>query len=70
MYAVLLQYWAVRIPVAAILAFVLSYGALGPFWAVTISNVIAGAGLVLLFLYSTTDGMLTNTATATTSSVD
>ncbi|MFH5801866.1 MATE family efflux transporter [Haladaptatus sp. CMAA 1911] len=70
MYAVLLQYWAVRVPIAAISAFVLSYGALGAFWAVTISNVIAGAGLVLLFRHSTADGMLTRAATATSSSAD
>ncbi len=62
MYAVLLQYWAVRVPVAAIMAFVLSYGALGPFWAVTISNVVAGIGLTTWFTYSSANGMLTRAA--------
>ncbi len=57
MYATMLQYWAVRVPVAAVGAFVLGWGALGPFWAVTISNVVAAVGLVGYFHYSTGDGL-------------
>lgn len=58
MYSTLLQYWAVRVPVAAVGAFVLGYGALGPFWAVTISNVVAALGLTAYFVRSTDRGML------------
>jgi Na+-driven multidrug efflux pump len=57
MYATMLQYWAVRVPVAAVGAFVLGWGALGPFWAVTISNVAAAVGLVGEFRYSTGEGL-------------
>ncbi|WP_284012864.1 MATE family efflux transporter [Halobaculum litoreum] len=57
MYSTMLQYWAVRVPVAAVGAFVLGWGALGPFWAVTVSNVVAAAGLVGYFRYSTADGL-------------
>lgn len=58
MYSTLLQYWAIRVPVAAVGAFVLGYGALGPFWAVTISNVVAAVGLTGYFVRSTERGML------------
>ncbi len=58
MYSTLLQYWAVRIPVAVVGAFVLGLGALGPFWAVTISNVVAAVGLTAYFVRSTARGML------------
>ncbi|WP_348606867.1 MATE family efflux transporter [Halobaculum rarum] len=57
MYATMLQYWGVRVPIAAIGAFVLGWGALGPFWAVTISNVVAAVGLVGYFRYSTGEGL-------------
>ncbi|WP_277554708.1 MATE family efflux transporter [Halobaculum limi] len=57
MYSTMLQYWAVRVPVAAVGAFVLGWGALGPFWAVTISNVVAAVGLVGYFHYSTGEGL-------------
>ncbi|WP_135827193.1 MATE family efflux transporter [Halorussus ruber] len=70
MYAVLLQYWAIRVPVAAIMAFVLGYGAFGPFWAVTISNIVAGVGLTVAFYYSTTTGMLTRAADTASNPAD
>ncbi|MFC6795026.1 MATE family efflux transporter [Halobaculum halobium] len=57
MYATMLQYWAVRVPVAAVGAFVLGWGALGPFWAVTVSNVVAAVGLAGYFRYSTAGGL-------------
>lgn len=69
-YAILCQYWVVRIPVAVVLGFVLSYGVFGPFWAVTISNIVAGTGLVRLFWHSTTDGMRTRDARAASKSAD
>lgn len=57
MYSTMLQYWAVRVPVAAVGAFVLGWGALGPFWAVTASNVVAAVGLCAYFRYSTGEGL-------------
>lgn len=62
MYSTMLQYWTVRLPIAAIGAFVLGYGALGPFWAVTISNVVAAVGLTGYFWRSTDRGMLERAA--------
>lgn len=62
MYSTMLQYWTVRLPIAAIGAFVLGYGALGPFWAVTISNVVAAVGLTGYFWRSTDRGMLEQAA--------
>ncbi|QLG60935.1 MATE family efflux transporter [Halorarum salinum] len=64
MYSTMLQYWTVRVPVAAILAFGFGYGALGPFWAVTVSNVVAAVGLCAYFRYSTDNGMLRRAANA------
>ena len=66
MYSTLLQYWGVRIPVAAVGAYVLGYGALGPFWAVTISNVVAAVGLCVYFRYSAAEGMFDRAANAAT----
>ncbi|UIO99813.1 MATE family efflux transporter [Halobaculum sp. CBA1158] len=57
MYSTMLQYWAVRVPVAAVGAYVLGWGALGPFWAITASNVVAAVGLVGYFRYSTGRGL-------------
>ena len=65
MYATSLQYWLVRIPVAAVLAFPLGLGAIGAFWAVTISNVVAAVGMTAYFRYSTASGMLERAADAT-----
>jgi Na+-driven multidrug efflux pump len=58
MLSTLLQYWGVRVPVAALGAFVLGYGALGPFWAVTLSNITAAVGLVLYFRHRVGAGLL------------
>ncbi|QDX40087.1 MATE family efflux transporter [Salarchaeum sp. JOR-1] len=66
MYATMLQYWAVRVPVATvgsgILGVGLGYGVHAVFWAVTLSNVAAAVGLCVYFWYSTTDGMLRRAA--------
>lgn len=73
MYATGLQYWAVRIPVAAVLAFPvgMGLGAVGAFWAVTVSNVVAAIGLIAYFQYSTAGGMLERAAeTSGASSAD
>lgn len=58
MYSTLLQYWAVRVPIAAVGAFVLGFGALGAYWAVTLSNIVAAVGLTAFFVHSTRRGML------------
>ncbi|WP_313693066.1 MATE family efflux transporter [Halorarum halobium] len=68
MYSTMLQYWAVRVPVAAVLAFALSFGALGAFWAVTLSNAVAAVGLCAYFRYTTDGGMLDRAAAAATGS--
>jgi putative MATE family efflux protein len=70
MYATMLQYWTVRVPIAAIGAYVLSMGALGPFWAVTISNVVAALGLTGYFWHSTDSGMLERAAESAGASAD
>lgn len=73
LYSTALQYWTVRVPVAALLAFPigLGLGAVGAFWAVTISNVVAAVGLVGYFRYSTAGGMLERAAdTSGASSAD
>ncbi|MFC6726499.1 MATE family efflux transporter, partial [Halobium palmae] len=62
MVATMLQYWAVRIPLAAGLAFAVDLGAVGVFWAVTLSNVVAALGLCAYFVYSTRTGMLERAA--------
>ncbi|WP_265109210.1 MATE family efflux transporter [Halosolutus halophilus] len=55
--ATLLQYWLVRIPVAAGAAFLLSMGVTGVFWGVTVSNVVAAIGLGGYYWFETTAGM-------------
>ncbi|WP_254864661.1 MATE family efflux transporter [Halovivax gelatinilyticus] len=57
MVASLAQYWAVRLPVAAVLAYPLGWDVQGVFWAVTISNVVTAIGLGLYYYYETNDGM-------------
>ncbi|MFB6069515.1 MAG: MATE family efflux transporter [Halanaeroarchaeum sp.] len=57
MYATLVQYWGVRVPVALLGAFVLGVGAWGAYWGVTISNVVAALGLGGYFSYAVRDGL-------------
>ncbi|MEZ3142503.1 MATE family efflux transporter [Halobaculum sp. MBLA0143] len=70
MYATMLQYWAVRVPLAAAGAFLLGMGVSGPFWAITVSNVVAALGLVGYFWRSTDDGMLRRAAENASASAD
>ena len=70
MYATMLQYWTVRVPLAAAGAFLLGMGALGPFWAITVSNVVAAVGLAGYFWHSTGDGMLERAAEQAGASAD
>ncbi|WP_232686985.1 MATE family efflux transporter [Halobacterium zhouii] len=62
MYATLVQYWGVRLPIAALGVFVLDYGVLAAFWGVTLSNIAAAVGLAIYFYHSTDDGMLERAA--------
>jgi putative MATE family efflux protein len=62
MYATLLQYWTVRLPIAAVGAFVLTAGMAAVFWAVTLSNVAAALGLGIYYYYSTSNGMMLQAA--------
>jgi len=62
MYATILQYWAVRVPIAALGAFVLMAGVSAVFWAVTLSNVAAAVGLAVYYYHSTSNGMLRRAA--------
>lgn len=65
MIASLLQYWAVRLPIAAGGALLLGFGVSAVFWAVTISNIVAAVGLGLYYRYETADGMLERATEAT-----
>lgn len=62
MVSTLLQYWAVRVPIAVIGALVFNMGALAVFWAVTLSNIAAALGLAIYYYYSTSRGMLRGAA--------
>jgi len=62
MYSTLAQYWAVRLPVAAVGAYVLDLGVAAVFWGVTLSNVAAALWLTGYFYRSTDDGMLVRAA--------
>ncbi|MFC3477997.1 MATE family efflux transporter [Halobacterium litoreum] len=62
MYATLVQYWGIRLPIAAFGVFVFNYTVLAAFWAVTLSNVAAAVGLAVYFWHSTDDGMLRRAA--------
>jgi putative MATE family efflux protein len=62
--ATLCQFWVVRLPLAAGLAFGLGLGAVGVYWAVTLSNVVAAAGLAAYYRYETDGGMLDRAAAA------
>lgn len=64
MYSTLLQYWAVRLPIAVFGVFVFNYTVLAAFWAVTISNVVAAVGLGVFFYYSADRGLLDRAAAA------
>ena len=64
MVATLLQYWAVRLPVAAGGALLLGYGVHAAFWAVTLSNVAAAVALAWYYRRRTRGGMLHRAAEA------
>lgn len=62
MWSTMVQYWAVRLPIAAGGAFVLGWGVEAAFWGVTLSNVAAAVWLGVYYWYSTHDGMLERAA--------
>lgn len=62
--ASLLQYWGIRLPIAAVGGIVLSAGASAVFWAVTVSNLVVAVGLAAYYHYSTAEGMLDRAAKA------
>lgn len=62
MIANLLKYWGVRLPIAAAGAFILGIGVYGPFWAVTISNVVAAVGMGGYYYYTTKRGLFERAA--------
>jgi putative MATE family efflux protein len=62
MYATLVQYWGVRLPIATFGVFVFEYGILAAFWGVTLSNIAAAVGLGVFFWYSADNGMLQRAA--------
>ncbi len=57
-----LKYWAVRLPVAAVGAYVLDFGVAAAFWGVTISNVVGAIGLGAYYVYTRNNGMLERAA--------
>jgi len=67
MYATILQYWFVRVPFAAATAYLLGWGVVGVFWAVTVSNVVAALGLAAYYQHSTNGGLLERAAEAASS---
>ncbi|MCG1004554.1 MULTISPECIES: MATE family efflux transporter [Halobacterium] len=66
MVATTLQYWAVRLPIAAVGAYVvvLSVPVYAAFWAITISNAAAAIGVTAYFYYSTNRGLLRRVASS------
>lgn len=64
--ATLLQFWMVRLPIAATGAYLLGAGIRAVFWAVTLSNVITAVGIAAYYRYEVSGGMLTRAVDAAT----
>jgi len=58
MVVTLLQYWGVRVPVAAVGGLVLGFGVGAAFWAVTLSNLVAAVGAAWYYRSVSAAGML------------
>ncbi len=56
--ATLLQFWAVRLPIAAGAGVLLGVGVVAVFWAVTLSNIAAAVGLWAYYRHESANGML------------
>lgn len=70
MVAGLLKYWAIRLPIAAVGALWLGYGAHAVFWAVTFSNVVGAVGAGGYYYYTTNNGMLKRAAERAAATAD
>ncbi|SDR44220.1 MATE family efflux transporter [Natronobacterium texcoconense] len=68
--ATLLQYWIVRLPIAAVAAVGLGMGVVGVFWAVTLSNVVVAIGLGCYYWYETANGMNVRAAEVATADTE
>jgi putative MATE family efflux protein len=71
MWTTLLQYWTIRLPIAALGAyvFVLAVPVHAAFWAITLSNIVGALGVAGYFWYTTSgrggdEGLLERAATA------
>lgn len=62
MVATLLQYWAVRVPIAVVGGIFAGAGVIAVFWAVTVSNIAGAAGSGLYYRHAAADGMLVRAA--------
>lgn len=62
--ASLVQYWGFRLPFAVLAGGHLGYGSIAVFWAVASSNVLAGLGLGLYYVYRIDDGLMRDAAAA------
>ncbi|WP_255169567.1 MATE family efflux transporter [Natrononativus amylolyticus] len=68
--ASLLQYWGVRLPIAAGGVYLLGMDVSAVFWAVTLSNVAVAVGLGWYYWYETTNGMNVRAAGEATAASD
>lgn len=64
MVSTLVQYWAVRVPVAVVGVYVLTFDVTVVFWAVTLSNVAAAGWLLAYFAYTSRRGLFERAAEA------
>ena len=62
MVATMIQFWGVRLPIAAVGGLFLAAGVHAVFWSVTISNVVAAVGAGLYYVYATNRGMFDRAA--------
>jgi putative MATE family efflux protein len=68
--ASVVQYWAIRLPIALLGAFALGFGVNAVFWAVTLSNIAAALGLGWYYRYSARDGMFERATEVAASAAD
>ncbi|ERJ05943.1 DNA damage-inducible protein, partial [Halorhabdus tiamatea SARL4B] len=64
MVSTLAQYWAVRVPIAVVGVYVLTFDVTVVFWAVTLSNVAAAGWLLAYFAYTSRRGLFERAAEA------
>lgn len=54
----IVQYWLIRLPMAAAVGLAFDYDVLAVFWAITLSNVVVALGLAAYFLYADSSGLM------------